>query len=111
MKESLNLEKQNRIPFEKAFSELQEIASILSNMGLDVREYIYDENPITGIKRDWEGNIPFPLVSDGLDGIRASSDKKSGHFRIWFTNGFEYRDNPKRIEITKNLKEAGFDVN
>jgi len=114
MKEYPKLEQKKQMlddNFSKAFDELQKIAAILSEMGLNIREYVYDENPITGIKGDWERGTGIGLVSDGLDGIRATRNKDCNGFKIWFTNGFEDQDNPQRKEITKKLKEAGFEVN
>jgi len=94
--------------FDNAFQQLQKIAAILAEMGLNVRSYINDSDEI---KLEWMRDTAFPVALDGCDGIRASRNRKDDGFIIWFTNGFENPENPQRQEITTKLKEAGFEVN
>lgn len=92
--------------FEQAFRQLREILDILEENGFTVPEYCYSPKKI---KQNWQEKNPFPIARDGLDGIRAKL-MPNGKFRVFFTNGFEDPEDPKRVEITKILKEKGFDV-
>jgi hypothetical protein len=61
------------------------------------------------IKQDWEKKYAFPVAREGLDGVRAKR-MPNGNFRVFFTNGFEDPNDPKRMEITEKLRVEGFDV-
>ncbi|MFA6382271.1 MAG: hypothetical protein WCX08_03350 [Candidatus Buchananbacteria bacterium] len=100
-------QRQLEASFDNAFHQLQEIATILAETGLNVRTYVSDPDMI---KTEWMRNTAFPIVSDGLDGIRVSRNRENSGFIVWFTNGFEKPDNPQRQEITAKLKAAGFEV-
>ncbi|MDD4477123.1 MAG: hypothetical protein PHY40_03110 [Patescibacteria group bacterium] len=82
------------------FNRLQKIIKILREMGLRIVK-----NPITiDTLYSPTSEIGFPIVRDGANGIRASYSKIDG-LKIWFTNGFEEPDDPKRQEIEKRLKK------
>lgn len=84
------------------FNRLQSIAEILREMGLQVIDNFITierlQNPTS--------EMGFPIVRDGVDGIRASYSKRRGLI-IWFTNGFEDPNDPKRQKIIKRLQEEG----
>src|SRR3990167_3971957 len=92
--------------FKQAFGQLQEIITVLSEMGMRIPEYCHSEK---FVKKQWDAKLDFPIARDGSDGIRISRSKTGG-FKVWFTNGFENADNEKRKEITEKLREKGFDV-
>ena len=87
---------------QQEFDRLQKIVELLKKMELQIieRSITIDrfQNPTS--------EAGFPIIRDGLDGIRASYSKKSG-LKILFTNGFEDHDNPKRKEIERRLRESG----
>lgn len=85
----------------EALDQLQRTADILHELGLEVIDRFIEEK--------FAKETAFPIVKDGLNGIRASYSKLKG-LKIWFTNGFEDQNNPKRQEITRRLKEAGLPV-
>lgn len=72
--------------------DLPLILDYLKSLGLKTRDYDLDNE--TNIA----GN---PIVRDGLDGIRATYDNRRGRDRlsIWFTNGFESKDNTVRQKV------------
>ena len=83
---------------EQSFIKLQKIAQILKEMGLRVIDHF--------ISKDcFKESIPFPIVRDGADGIRAVYER--GEIKIFFTNGFEDPKNTRRQEVEIKLKEAG----
>ena len=86
----------------EVFGRLRNIAEILREMGLKVIDQAIAFNRL----RDPVAEMGFPIVRDGVYGIRASYSKREG-LQIWFTNGFGDPENPKRREIEKRLKEAG----
>ena len=83
----------------KAFNQLQRAADIMREMGLKVIDRFITKDRLVN-------DMPFPIVRDGANGIRATYSKQIG-LKIWFTNGFENPNDPKRYEIEKRLKEAG----
>lgn len=93
--------------FEKFFQELQNIINVLTEMGFTVPEYCFSKKHI---QEQWNNRFVFPIVREGLDGIRASISKRNGSIMVSFTNGFEDPQNPDRLKVTKKLREAGFDV-
>ncbi len=96
-----NTFRQEEEPIENALRKLQRICEILKEMGYS----LYEEN-IKAEFLDPRSNmawIGFPIASEGLDGIRCSNDKYRGLI-IWFTNGFEKRDDPRRQEIVKRIQ-------
>ena len=95
-----------KMKFEEAFAQLQNILEALKELGLTIPEYCYSEEKI---KEEYESGHTFPSAREGLDGIRAKR-WRDGNFRISFTNGFEDPDNPERIEITEQLRARGFNV-
>lgn len=98
--------KREKITFDEAYQQLQGILIVLSESGFNVPEFCYTEETV---KEDWEKKYDFPIARDGLDGIRVTRTLDGG-FRVWFTNGFERPDNPRRREITEKLRAKGFDV-
>jgi hypothetical protein len=93
-----------QFPVSEALRQLQYAGDILREMGLRVIE-----RNLVDREDDFARGAPFPIVRDGLDGIRASYSKSRG-LKIWFTNGFEDPKNPKRQEIAQRLREAGLPV-
>lgn len=90
-------EKSEQFSVSEALDRLQKAADIFRDMGLEVIDRnITEDNLATG--------LPIPIVKDGLDGVRATYSKRTG-LEIFFTNGFEDSNNPKRLEIEKRLKE------
>lgn len=84
------------------FNRLQSIAEVLREMGLRVIDNLITIDRL----QDPISEMGFPVVRDGADGIRVSYSKRDG-LKIWFTNGFEDLNNPKRQEIESRLEEAG----
>lgn len=80
---------------------LQDVADILSVAGLQVIDRFITSDKLY----DSTAEMGFPIVMDGAQGIRASYSKRDG-LKIWFTNGFEDPNNPKRQEVERKLKEA-----
>ena len=83
----------------EALDQLRRASDILREIGLNVLDRFITEDSLTS-------KMPFPIVRDGVDGIRAEYSKREG-LKIWFTNGIEDPNNPKRREIEKRLNEAG----
>ncbi|HEY4497863.1 MAG TPA: hypothetical protein VJC20_03885 [Candidatus Paceibacterota bacterium] len=83
------------------FERLQNITKVLEEMGFQVIEH-----PTPDILENPTSEAGFPIVRDGLDGIRASYTKDRG-LVIWFANSFEDRDNPRRKEVVERLNEEG----
>ena len=96
-------ESQNRtpeqFPISEALDQLRYAADILREIGLEVIDRFITEDNLAS-------EMSFPIVRDGLDGIRAKYSKRRG-LKFWFTNGFEDPDDPKRQEIERRLEEAG----
>jgi hypothetical protein len=88
----------------KNYQQLQEIWTVLKEAGLTPTNY-----PPEFVEEEWNSDSAFPLAQDGVQGIRISRSRE-GQLKIWFTNGFENPNNPKRIEITQKLREKGFKV-
>ena len=86
----------------EAFNRLQKIAHILGEMGFQVLNSMITLDRL----KDPTSEMGFPMVRDGVDGIRASYTKRQG-LVIWFTNGFQDPDNPKRQEVEQRLKKEG----
>ncbi len=84
------------------FGRLQNIAAALREIGFRVIDRFISPDMFA----DPSSEMGFPIVRDGGDGIRASYSKRDG-LRIWFTNGFEDPDNPRRKEAEDRLKELG----
>ena len=93
--------------FEKGFDDLQKVLKILSELGLNPPEYCFDKSII---KKQWDERYVFPIAREGADGIRANYRSRNKKIMISFTNGFEDPQDPKRLEVTAKLREAGFDV-
>lgn len=85
-----------------AFDRLQKVAHILREMGFKVIDDLITLDTL----KDPTSMAGFPIVRDGVDGIRASYTNRRGLI-IWFTNGFEDPDDPKRQEVTQRLKKEG----
>ena len=100
--ESHNSEMMPEAQLKKDFKRLQNIAKVLGEMGFQVIEY----SLLPGILENPTAEAGFPIVSHGLDGIRASYTKDRG-LVIWFANSFEDRDNPRRKEVVERLNEEG----
>lgn len=84
------------------FVRLQNIVEILREMGFRVVNELINIDTLQSPSSE----MGFPIVRDGLDGIRVSYSKRRG-LRVWFTNGFENPENPRRQEVEKRLREAG----
>lgn len=97
---------ENETKFQEAYQELQQIISILKENDFTIPEYCFSEDTI---REYWDKKFPFPIVREGVDGIRVSP-RREGGFNIWFTNGFENPDNSERIKITKIFREQGYYV-
>ena len=95
-----------RISFEDAFDELQGILGVLTNLGLTVPDYCRDDEMV---ESRWNERNAFPIAEEGIDGVRVTP-LHNGHWRVWFTNGFESPSHPDREKIVTALKDAGFDV-
>lgn len=90
--------------FDAAFEKLLRIHSILKEMGFRIWDYAAS---VDNFRKQWEAETAFPLVLDGGNGIRVSSNKRTGIMAVWFTNSFEEPDNPRRMEVEKRLKAEG----
>ena len=90
---------------ERDFECLEQIARILRESGLNV----IDRSISIERLKNPTAEMGFPIVRDGADGIRISyySRKSRKGLKVWFTNGFEDPENPKRKEVTEKLKKAG----
>lgn len=84
------------------FERLTQIAQILKESGL----HVLDRSISMERLKDPTAEMGFPVVRDGVDGIRVSYSKRRGLI-VWFTNGFEDPEYPKRKEVTEKLKKAG----
>ena len=100
--ESAKNQESNQKFLSEAFDQLQKIASVLREMGFDVADGLITLNRL----KDPTSEMGFPIVRDGVDGIRASYTNRRG-LVIWFTNGFEDPNNPKRQEVMQRLKKEG----
>lgn len=87
------------VPVSEALNQLRQAVNILREMGLEVIDRFITEDRLAS-------EIPFPVVMDGLNGIRAEYSKRRG-LEIWFTNGFEDPNDPRRLEIEKRFRENG----
>ena len=88
--------------FKKDLERLQAIAHILKEMGFDVQDRFIS----LGMLKKPTAIAGFPIVSDGLGAIRVSYEKERG-LVIWFTNGLEDPDDPRREEVVKRLQQEG----
>lgn len=98
---SENIQNTEQEPENDTFLKLKRVCEILKEMGYSV----YEEN-VKAEYLDPRSNmaqIGFPIAREGLDGIRCSNDKHRGLI-IWFTNGFEERDNPERKKIVARIQ-------
>lgn len=86
----------------EAFNRLRSIVELLRGLGFQVIDRFISVDRL----RDLTSEMGFPIVRDGADGIRVSYSKRDG-LKIWFTNGFEDQENPRRKEVETRLKEAG----
>ena len=87
---------------QKDFEGLKKMIKVIGEMGFQVIE-----RPTTpDILEDPTSEAGFPLVHDGVDGIRASYTKDRG-LVIWFTNTFEDPQNSQRQEVVQRLREEG----
>jgi|GEM_PF-1819905 len=86
------------------YQQLQEIWSILQELGLTPTDY-----PAEDVQNQWDMGSDFPIANEGTQGIRVTRSRK-GELTVWFTNGFEDKNNQKRVEVTEKLRERGFSV-
>lgn len=82
------------------FEKLRIIANLLREMGLEVIDRFVTLESL----KDPMSEYGFPIVRNGIDGIRVSYFKNEG-LKVWFTNGFEDPNNNLRKEIESKLKE------
>lgn len=98
---------QNSEEFEQKFQQdlrrLQGIANVLREMGFRV----IDDFITLESLRSRTADAGFPIVRDGADGIRVSYSERDYGVKVWFTNGFEDPQNPKRQEVVRRLQEEG----
>lgn len=87
---------------EEAFDRLLKIAEVLREMGFDVTDRLIKKEYLARPTAEWG----IPIVSDGLDGIRASYSLSRG-LRIGFHNCFEDPSDERRLEVVKRLTEEG----
>ena len=88
------------------FAQLEKALSVLREMGFKVCDRFINIDLLRGIRKgDPE---EFPLVDDGLNGIRATYHRDG--LVVWFTNGFESPENPQRKEVTQKLRDLGMKV-
>lgn len=90
--------------YEKDYRQLQEILEIIKEAGLTPTQY-----PIETIQSQWDMGNTIPIANEGAQGVRITRWKRGG-LTVSFTNGFEDPKNPKRTEVTKKLRERGFDA-
>ena len=86
----------------EALTKLQKTADILRDLGFDVVDRFINIDTLTRPTAE----AGFPVVNDGAQGIRVSYSPRRG-FRVWFTNGFEKPDNPRRQEVEECLRAEG----
>lgn len=88
----------------KDYQHLQEIWGILQELGLTPTNY-----PPEIVQSQWDMGSTIPIANEGSQGIRITRSRNGG-LTVSFTNGFEDRKNPKRVEVTEKLREKGFNV-
>ena len=88
----------------KDYQQLQEIWSILQELGLTPTNY-----PPEIVQSQWDMGNTIPIANEGAQGIRITRSRRGG-LTVSFTNGFEDPKNPKRVEVTEKLRDRGFDV-
>ena len=96
--------------FEKAYAKVLQVANILKQMGYTLCESLLDHDKMhdSFIRKN-----PFPLIREGANGIRCSinfvhfTDPGYGELIVWYTNGFEGEDNPKRLAVQEKLVAEG----
>ena len=71
-------------------NDLPKIQEYLKSIGLELTPYDLDN------KTNIVGN---PLVRDGLNGVRATYNKRRDILSVWFTNNFESQDNEIRQKV------------
>jgi hypothetical protein len=76
---------------------LPEVIDFLKTLNLDIA--VHDMENAKQYLLDVGHSLP--LVRDGLDGIRASYDKRRDDLSVWFTNGFDNKNNETRIIVEK----------
>ncbi len=86
----------------EALEKLQRTAEILRDLGFDVIDRFINIDTLSRPTAE----AGFPVVNDGAQGIRVSYSQRRG-FRIWFTNGFENPDSPRRQEVEERLRAEG----
>jgi glutathionylspermidine synthase len=101
MEKEPKIEQSETISVSEALDKLRRATDILREMGLEVIDRFITDDKIAS-------EMPFPIVRDRVDGIRATFSKRRG-LKIWFTNGFEDPNDPERQKIEKRLKEAGLE--
>jgi hypothetical protein len=97
-------EEKSASPYEKARRSIDQIQSILADLGFEITD-VTDRS----LKENLKFRRAFPVSRAGIDGIRALPGR-DGSITIAFTNGFENPENEDRQKITKALREQGFEV-
>lgn len=92
--------------FEEGYKQLQIALDIIQTLNLTVPNYCHQPETI---QKNWKAHTPFPIAREGVDGIRATF-KRDGSLRIFFTNGFDNPEDPKRKTLAEKLRSEGFDV-
>ena len=106
MTEKLDMPPEFRIneKYEEDFKQLRKVLDIIKSIGLTPTGYS-DEI----IQNQWDMGNTFPIVREGADGIRVTRSRRGG-ITVSFTNGFENPKDPKRMEVTEELRKSGIDV-
>jgi hypothetical protein len=95
MRENLllkNREERKKTEIKRDFDSFQKILGILKEMGFDVITDITIE-----LLEDPSSESGFPIVRDGIDGIRIYYVRKEG-LKIGFTNLFDHSSKDSRIQ-------------
>ncbi|MCX6740679.1 MAG: hypothetical protein NTZ49_05655 [Candidatus Parcubacteria bacterium] len=96
---------------DRLYNELQKIGELLKKSGMTLWQSLDNQTVFNEQWEQMQGAIySYPLVMDGANGIRANIGKRENNWTITFTNGFEELTNPKRQEVTKLLRDNGFNA-
>lgn len=86
------------------FQQLRKILEIIKSFGLTFPGY---SDKI--VQNQWDMGNTFPIANEGAQGIRVTRERGGGLI-VSFTNGFEDPKNPKRMEVTEELRKNGINA-
>ncbi|BFT94770.1 MAG: hypothetical protein MNSN_07100 [Minisyncoccus archaeiphilus] len=86
----------------ESMEKLRDILAVLRELNFRV----LNEDMLLESLKEETAKAGFPIVRDGVDGIRVSYSEGNG-LRIYFTNGFMDDNHPRRLEVEAKLKEEG----